>query len=40
MDTRLHWELVCLWAAGGLVMFGLLTDIGLGGQIAQAMALG
>jgi hypothetical protein len=29
-DTRLQFELVCLWAAGGLVMFALLSDIGSG----------
>jgi hypothetical protein len=40
VDTRLHWEVVCLWVAGGLVIFALLSDIGLSGQVAQAMAWG
>jgi hypothetical protein len=28
VDTRSQFELVCLWAAGGLAIFGLLTDVG------------
>ena len=36
----LDWEIVCLWAAVGMVLFGLFSDAGLGAQVAQAMAWG
>jgi hypothetical protein len=39
-DALLDWEIVCLWAAIGMVVFGLLSDAGLGAQVAQAMAWG
>jgi hypothetical protein len=33
-------EIVCLWAAAGLALFALVSALGFGDEIGQAMGLG
>jgi hypothetical protein len=33
-------EIVCLWAAAGVALFALMSALGFGNEIGQAMGLG